>query len=198
MVSDISSCSTVLPPALWALTGSNNVGIIRIAPQALHTPIKRKHRWHQTPDPYSKSLISSSPELPAKKWRPKAFEQEASSELEVIEQRPKIVAKKKPKRRHRSPKIRDTSHASPKCLGRPRKVWAEPHSCDFSTHVYVEITNPPKHHQGKSRRTNKYVLQDPTTEGLFTFTHNMDCWTILHPQLLQPLGDINNHTLQIR
>jgi len=49
----------------------------------------------------------------------------------------------------------------------------DPQNCDFSAHVYVEIANPPKLHRGKTHKTDKYVPQGPTTEGPFTFTHDM-------------------------
>ena len=49
----------------------------------------------------------------------------------------------------------------------------DPQNCDFSAHVYVEIANPPKLHQGKMHKTDKYVPQGPTIEGPFTFTHDM-------------------------
>jgi hypothetical protein len=49
----------------------------------------------------------------------------------------------------------------------------DPQSCDFSAHVYIEIANPPKLHRGKTHKTDKYVSQGPTTEGPFTFTHDM-------------------------
>jgi hypothetical protein len=48
-----------------------------------------------------------------------------------------------------------------------------PQSCNFSAHIYIEIANPPKLHQGKTHKTDKYVSQGLTTEGPFTFTHDM-------------------------
>jgi hypothetical protein len=171
---DINSRPAELPPALWAPTGTgsnNTLGVIRIQaipPQPFHTPVKRKCR-DKSPDPcFSTLSVSPSPKLPAKKWRPNAFDQEASSELEVFVQR----SKGKLRRRLRSPKISDTSskHRRP---GRPHKVSTDPQNCDFSAHVYVEIANLPKLHRGKTHKTDKYVPQGPTTEGPFTLTHYM-------------------------
>jgi hypothetical protein len=169
-VTNIICRPTELPPALWA--PDNNTpgpGTIRLPPKPFHTPTKRKHH-EQSPDPYRTTLsISSTPELPAKRWRPKDFEQETSSELEIFAQSAPLP-KGKLKCRPRSSEI---PGASPKHRGRPHKVPMDPQSCDFSAHVYIEIANPPKLHRGKTHRTNKYVPQGPTTEGPFTFTHQM-------------------------
>jgi hypothetical protein len=167
---DIISHPAELPPALWAPTGSSNtLGVIRIPPQPFHTPVKRKRRDKSLGPSFSTLSISPSPELPAKKWRPSAFDQEASSELEIFVQR----SKGKPKHHLRSPNIPDTSpkHHRP---GRPHKVLMDPQNCDFSAHVYVEIANPPKLQRGKTHKTDKYVPQGPTTEGPFMFTHHMN------------------------
>src|SRR6266849_7909380 len=94
-VTDINSRSAELPPMLWAPTGSNNtLGVIRIPLQPFHTPVKCKCH-DKSPDPYFSTQtlsISPSPESwqsSAKKWRPKAFDHEASSELEIFIQRSK-------------------------------------------------------------------------------------------------------------
>ena len=155
-----------LPPALWA--PSNNTqgrSVIRIPPQhsPFHTPIKRKHN-NQSPDPYC-STLSISP-APAKKWRPKAFNEDPSSEPEVF------IQSSKGKLKHH-PKLSELPGVSPKHRGRPHKIPVDPQSCDFSAHVYIEIANPPKLHRGKTHKTDKYVSQGPTTEGPFTFTHHM-------------------------
>jgi hypothetical protein len=82
--------------------------------------------------------------------------------------------------------------------GRPRKVSVEAQSCDFSAHVYIEIANPPKLHRGKTHRTDRYVPQDPTTEGPFTFTHNMD-WVsfLLQVATLAQLDEDNTALAQM-
>ena len=153
-----------LPLALWP-PSNNTLGVICIPPQPFHTPVKRKHR-DRSPDPYCfTSSIFPAPELPAKKWRPKEFDLETSSEPEVLVQR----SKEKPKHCPRSSEIPCTS---PKRRGQPHKAPMDPQTCDFSAHVYVEIANPPKLNRGKTHKTDKYVLQGPTTEGPFTFTHH--------------------------
>ena len=164
------------------------MGIIRIPPQPLHTPVKRKlHNQSPVRSVRSELSISLSPELPAKitkKWRPKDFEQDPSSELEVLVQKSNGKLKHRPRSSKISPA--DPIHTSPKHRrrrGRPhkdRKVSVEQQSSsDFSAHVYVEIANPPKLHRGKTHKTDKYVSQDPTTEGPFTFTHDMNWMSFL-------------------
>jgi hypothetical protein len=157
--------------------------VIRIPPQPFQTPVKHKHR-DRSPDPHSFTVsISLSPtsefgELPAKKWRPKAFEQESSSEPEIIVQRSKG---KRFKRKHcpRSSEIPDASPKHRRRVGRPLKSPIDPQSTDFSAHVYIEIANPPKLHRGKTHKTDKYMPQDPTTEGPFTFTHDTSWMSFL-------------------
>jgi len=162
---------TELPPALWA-PSNNAQGVtgtgIRIAPQPrrFRTPIKRKHH-DRSPDPHC-SKLSASP----KKWQPKDFDAEPSSEPEVFKKRPS----KKPKHRSRSSGM---PGASPRRRGRPYKPAIDPHSSNFSAHVYVKIANPPKLQRGKTHKSDKYVSQGPTTEGPFTFTHDMSWMSFL-------------------
>jgi hypothetical protein len=162
-----------LPLALWA--PSKTIKGIRIPPQACQTPQKRKHR-DRSPDSHSlTSTISPVPKLPPKKKRkPKhtMAEQEASSEPEILVQR------RKGKTKHHS-------------RGRPPK---DLQSCDFSVHAFVEIANPPKLHRGKSHKTDKYVAQEPTTEGPFTFTHDMS-WPSFVLQVAELAGLENENVV---
>jgi hypothetical protein len=134
---------TELLLALWPTSNNTpGVGVIHIPPQPFHTPVKRKH-YDRSPDPYCSTLsVSPAPELPAKKWRPKDFNLETSSEPEVLAQ---PIERSKGKLKHR-PRLSEIPHASPKHCGRPHKVPMDPQNCDFSVHIYIEIANPPKLH----------------------------------------------------
>jgi len=143
---------------LWA--PSKTTRGIRIPPQAFHTPVKRN------------SNVSPDPELPAKRRRKLEDTVERGSSSEQTE--PHVLAKRskgKQKRGHagtRSPVIPGASTGR-RGRGRPRKDL----SADFSAHVFVEIANPPKLRLGRTHKTDKYVVQEPTTEGPFSFTHCM-------------------------
>jgi hypothetical protein len=92
---------TELPLALWPPTNNTlSLGLIRIPPQPFHTPVKHKHH-RQSPDHCLTLSISSEPELSAKnfKWEPKDFEQEPSSEPEVLAWPKRSKAKLKHHRR---------------------------------------------------------------------------------------------------
>lgn len=101
--------------------------------------------------------------------------EELSSEPEILARKPKGKPLFKPEAKC-CPMSSTIPDASPERrirgqVGRPSKQ--ELQDRDFSAHVYIEIANPPKLHRGKTHKTDKFVPQDPTTEGPFTFTHDM-------------------------
>jgi hypothetical protein len=120
--------------------------------------------------------------LPLKKWKLKdTAEWEPSSELEVFKKK----SKGKAKHLQSGARLSSITSVSPKHHhGQPYKATKHPQSCNFSTHVFVEIANPLKLHWGKTHRTNRYVLQGPTTEGPFTITHQTS-WKSFMSQVVE-------------
>jgi hypothetical protein len=67
----------------------------------------------------------------------------------------------------------------PKKRGRPSKAAEAPHEKLFTVPVFVEIAKPPQLVRGKTHKGDKWVKQQPRTEGPFNLTQEMTWDTFL-------------------